>query len=442
MSLTAVRSLAFSLAFAIACGGSDSGGTAPPPPKNPNVIGASGGTVSVSGGAASLAIPAGALSSEVTISITPKSDPAADSRALSGTTYEFGPAGTTFAQPVTLSLKYDKTKLPAGGDQRELRVAQLTSDGTWAPVTDAFVIDSTNGQVKVNVTKLGGAAAARRMMDAQESAIPFAGGTKAWTSWSPIWTVYYPPASPCTPVTLALGSPYAGQLSDGDCVQDNNNRRRSDMYTVTTTAQSVLLLSVTGGVKGPFGVQAAGLAAYSSATMGGDTLATLVPAGTWRIFLSGQDSTVRGNYTISASAVPLSSRSGCAWLYVVPGQSLDGRIVDAPGSTNCSAVIPPDDYIVAFRGLTTYYDYYAVRMLAGRTYTVSVSAKGAGNPCPALWQGGKLIVPWMTSGPYPRSYKVTPTADLYYGVEVENCSTSDQVWTPVSPMEYTLSITG
>ena len=64
--------------------------------------------------------------------------------------------------------------------------------------------------------------------------MPFTGGTKAWTSWSPIWTVYYPPASPCTPVTLALGSPYAGQLSDGDCVQDNNNRRRSDMYTVTT----------------------------------------------------------------------------------------------------------------------------------------------------------------------------------------------------------------
>ncbi len=48
------------LLFAVACGGGDSGTTAPPV-KPPNTIDAAGGTVATTSGSVSLAIPAGAL---------------------------------------------------------------------------------------------------------------------------------------------------------------------------------------------------------------------------------------------------------------------------------------------------------------------------------------------------------------------------------------------
>jgi hypothetical protein len=421
------------VALLTACGSSDKPATTEPV-KDPNVVGASGGTVSASGGAASLTIPAGALPGDVRITVTPKADPASDLRTVSGTSFEFGPAGTKFAQPVTLSLKYDRTKLPAGAPQSELRLAQLNTDNQWVPVTDGFAIDSVSGKATVMVNQLGESGTANSASDA----VPFNGRASSAFSYHPYWTVYFPPVNPCQPVALGSGGSFPGELSSADCVQSGSNGRRTDFYTVATSAQSLLTVNISGSVTGPFGLQAQGLAAYSSASAG-TALNTVVPAGNWMIFFSGQDSTVRGTYTIAASATPFVPRDVCEALNIVSGQSLAGRVVSGASSGDCSAVVSNSPY-PAHVGQTVYYDFYRVRLFAGKTYTVSVAPEGSGNPCLGVWLGGSLIVPFSQSGSVTRSATITPTADVYYGLEVDSCSGSTTTWSPAAVINYTIAV--
>ncbi|MBI2407888.1 MAG: hypothetical protein HYV19_06290 [Gemmatimonadetes bacterium] len=428
--------------LSVACGGSE-GGTAPTPApvKDPNVIGPTGGTITATGGGASLVIPSGALAADVKITVTPKSDPAGDTRAMAGTGYEFGPEGTQFSQPVTLSLKYDKSKLPAGADQRELRVAQLTSEGVWVPMTDSFIIDSTSGQVKISVRKLGGAAEARLMAATEESATPYAGTLKSWHWWSSSWTVYYPPYNPCTPLTISTSTSYPAQLLAGDCVQAGNSGRRTDFYNVTTTGQTVLSLNVSGGITGPFGLQASGLVAHAAATSP-NTLSTVVPAGTWTVFVTGADSTTRGDYTISTSTAALSTRTGCENLAVIAGQSISGTVQ----SSDCSAQVPTSTPMPQFVGKTFYFDLYRARLFAGKTYTVSLTHQGgtAANGCLVAWLNGQIVTSVLDKGAAvnPKVLTITPPGDLYYTFEVESCSTNGDQWAPAASMGYTLNITG
>ena len=252
--------------------------------------------------------------------------------------------------------------------------------------------------------------------------------------------MYYPPSNPCEPVALGGLSSYSGQLLSADCVQAGNNNRRTDFFTVTTAAQSLLAINVTGAITGPFGLQAKGLAAYSSASVG-TVLNTVVPAGTWMIFLTGADSTVRGSYTISATSTPFAPRNACESLNIISGQSIAGRVESNPNSGDCSAVIPQSEANAAHRGQTTYYDFYRVRLFAGKTYSVNLTVDGPGNPCMAVWIGNTLIVPWTQNGLVTRSATIAPASDLYYGLEVESCSTSATEWTPVPIINYTISVT-
>lgn len=82
---------------------------------------AGGGTVTAGGGAVQIVIPPGAVSGPVSVTVTPNANPPAlpDLRAtpatliaLGGTSYTFGPAGTTFTAPVTVKVKYDPAKMP------------------------------------------------------------------------------------------------------------------------------------------------------------------------------------------------------------------------------------------------------------------------------------------------------------------------------------------
>jgi hypothetical protein len=75
-----------------ACGGGSSGGG--------QTIGASGGTVSKSG--VTLTIPAGALSADTAITVATTTAP--PGYTLASAAYVFGPAGTIFAKPVTVSI--------------------------------------------------------------------------------------------------------------------------------------------------------------------------------------------------------------------------------------------------------------------------------------------------------------------------------------------------
>jgi uncharacterized delta-60 repeat protein len=99
-----LASAALLLALA-ACGG---GGDAQPPPPAPvpagTPIGPAGGTVTIGG--ATLTIPAGALSRSMIITATSSSSTAGlpEAATIEGLVFDFGPNGTTFTSPVTLTL--------------------------------------------------------------------------------------------------------------------------------------------------------------------------------------------------------------------------------------------------------------------------------------------------------------------------------------------------
>ena len=85
-------------------------------------------------GALKVAIPAGALAADMTVTVTPTSSPGG---GAVGTVYEIGPSGTQFSAPVTLSLHYDPANLN-GAAEGSLRVATFAA-GTWQILAGAAV---------------------------------------------------------------------------------------------------------------------------------------------------------------------------------------------------------------------------------------------------------------------------------------------------------------
>ena len=79
------------------------------------VVGAGGGTLRANGGGVILDVPAGALTQDTDISITPTPVEATVpySGLLAGTLYDFAPHGLTFSQPATLTITYDPATVPS-----------------------------------------------------------------------------------------------------------------------------------------------------------------------------------------------------------------------------------------------------------------------------------------------------------------------------------------
>jgi hypothetical protein len=113
----------------VACGGGTSGPGSPsaPAPSVPTV-GAGGGTVS--GAAARLVVPPGALAGPVPLAIGSAATVPLDAYAAVGGSVEVGPAGTAFATPATLALGFATAQPPLGIDVAELRLHVLEG-GSW-----------------------------------------------------------------------------------------------------------------------------------------------------------------------------------------------------------------------------------------------------------------------------------------------------------------------
>jgi uncharacterized delta-60 repeat protein len=128
-------------------GGDDAGpsGPASGPASGPQItrIGAAGGTAPGPGGSQA-AVPAGALAQDVDIGIEASSAGApplpADATPI-GTVYAFTPHGTTFAQPVSVTVPFDPARLPAGSTPALYK----TTAGRvgWAEVPGAMVNGAT-----------------------------------------------------------------------------------------------------------------------------------------------------------------------------------------------------------------------------------------------------------------------------------------------------------
>jgi len=108
------------------------------------ITAADGGTVSSPSGAASVDIPAGALAEDTTITLTSLgTEDQPDSENLGSDVYEFGPDGTEFLEPVTISLVLN------GDVPEKMKAVLAVLDGeTWTAVEGSTVEgEEVSGQV-------------------------------------------------------------------------------------------------------------------------------------------------------------------------------------------------------------------------------------------------------------------------------------------------------
>jgi len=107
-------------------------------------VGAAGGQVTAAGGAVQLQVPAGALSTGTALTVTPVAggpNPPAGGVIVSGTAWNLGPTGTSFAQPVTVTIRYEASAVgeldPAG-----FRLHRWTGS-SWEPLASESVNPGT-----------------------------------------------------------------------------------------------------------------------------------------------------------------------------------------------------------------------------------------------------------------------------------------------------------
>jgi uncharacterized delta-60 repeat protein len=123
-----------------ACGGgegSDGDVVTPPPPPPPAGIGAAGGTALGPNGS-SVVVPAGALANNVEIKVEQSSTgapPLPVGLAPSGSMYAFTPHGTAFALPVTITMPFDPSLVPAGNTPA---LYKTNAQSQWELVANAI----------------------------------------------------------------------------------------------------------------------------------------------------------------------------------------------------------------------------------------------------------------------------------------------------------------
>ncbi|MEW5919058.1 MAG: Ig-like domain-containing protein, partial [Gemmatimonadota bacterium] len=105
---------------------SDGSSTEPKPPPDDDlpgvVITTAGGSFTFLNGAVVLDVPAGALTANTRVSVHALNVGPGQERAVPGALFDFRPDGLRFAKPVTVTMRYDRTRVPQGMDVAMLRV--------------------------------------------------------------------------------------------------------------------------------------------------------------------------------------------------------------------------------------------------------------------------------------------------------------------------------
>ena len=104
-------------------------------------VGTAGGTVTSADSGVLLVVPAGAVPTGTGLTITPSNDPPAPpagTTAVRGTTYAFGPDGSHFGAPVTVSIRYNPDSLPAWVISGDL-ILQRWNGTQWSTLTNITV---------------------------------------------------------------------------------------------------------------------------------------------------------------------------------------------------------------------------------------------------------------------------------------------------------------
>jgi lysophospholipase L1-like esterase len=121
--------------------------------RDGGVVTAAGASFSLFDGAVSVGVPAGAVAATRNIAVKPAANPPAARRFMGGSAYDFGPEGVAFAQPITISIKYDPSKLNTGSPESGLQLYEAVQ-GAWRVVTGSTV-DVNTHIASGSVTRLG-----------------------------------------------------------------------------------------------------------------------------------------------------------------------------------------------------------------------------------------------------------------------------------------------
>jgi hypothetical protein len=133
LSLSCVIALCGPTAL-LGCGGDDTDGTGLPPAASETVSAETGGDVETTG--AGVSIPAGALDSDVMVTIEPMSaNGLPDADTVASPVFDFGPDGTQFSKPVELELEFDTSMVTEG---KKAVMAYLDGD-SWVQLDDSIV---------------------------------------------------------------------------------------------------------------------------------------------------------------------------------------------------------------------------------------------------------------------------------------------------------------
>lgn len=349
------------------------------------VIAPAGGTVADATGKVTLNIPAGAVTGTTAISITAKPDTVRTGHTV-GAAYLFGPTGTQFAQPVTMTLGYDAPALPAHTSKASLRVARLTN-GVWVPLTEGVQVDSAAGKVRAQ--------------------------TRSFSTYAVV-------RDPCQPQDGAAAS-ISGAIAADDCLYQVAGRR-SDYYTITPPANEMFVLKSSGTLDGLFGLKQATVDATTGTVYDSDNIGRelrFVGNGSaLQLFVSGRDSTKLGAYTFTKSpavthACP-NATAGVPMIVLMPG----ARYSDALNATNSCSVTVQFSPIPAAIGQQLRAHYYAVKLDAGRSYTIA--AQGfPGQSALTIFSGGVVAQSvGATSG--LRTLTFTAASSAYYTIEISS----------------------
>ncbi len=138
----------FSLSLLLALVGCGSGPT--PPATVQQTVGAAGGSVTATDGTR-VVFPSGALLTDAVVTIAPLAQtPSLASAKVVGTAFDFGPAGASFAKPVTVTLSFDPAKLPAGKSAANVLIYTAPTGSSEYSVLEGLPADATH--VTANTT--------------------------------------------------------------------------------------------------------------------------------------------------------------------------------------------------------------------------------------------------------------------------------------------------
>jgi hypothetical protein len=125
------------------------------------LMGPAGGTMTMDNGAVTLTVPAGAVPTGTPItlvSVNPSGTQPANVQ-LTGAVYRLGPPGLTFAQPATVTLKYNTANFPAWAMAGDLTLVRNTA-GQWGSLSD-IAVDVNAGTVSGKTTGIPAASQGR-----------------------------------------------------------------------------------------------------------------------------------------------------------------------------------------------------------------------------------------------------------------------------------------